>query len=80
MSCRVGCRSGLDPAWLGCRPAATAPIRLLAWDPPYVVSVALKSKEEKIRTKSREPSQRHGTTTADESNKKTTPRNRPEMR
>ena len=28
--------------WLWCRPAATAPIRPLAWEPPYAVCVALK--------------------------------------
>ena len=27
---------------LWCRPAATAPIRPLAWEPPYVTGVALK--------------------------------------
>jgi len=33
-----------DPAllWLWCRPAAVAPIRLLAWEPPYAVGAALK--------------------------------------
>uniref|UniRef100_A0A4X1V611 Uncharacterized protein n=1 Tax=Sus scrofa TaxID=9823 RepID=A0A4X1V611_PIG len=37
VSCGVGCRCGLDPAllWLWCRPVATAPIRPLAWEPPY---------------------------------------------
>ena len=35
VSCGVGC--GLDPEllWLWRRPAATAPIRPLAWEPPY---------------------------------------------
>ena len=28
--------------WLWCRPAATAPIGPLAWEPPYAVGVALK--------------------------------------
>ena len=42
-----GCRCGSDPAllWLWCRPAATAPIRPLAWEPPYAASAALKSKK-----------------------------------
>ena len=33
-----------DPAllWLWRRPAAVAPIRLLAWEPPYAVGAALK--------------------------------------
>ena len=26
--------------WLWCRPAATAPIRPLAWEPPYAVGAA----------------------------------------
>ena len=32
-----------DPVllWLWCRPVATAPIRPLAWEPPYAVGVAL---------------------------------------
>ena len=44
MSCGVGCRRSLDPAllWLWRRPAATAPIRPLVWEPPYAVGVALK--------------------------------------
>ena len=35
--CGVGRRRGLDPAllWLWPRPAATAPIPPLAWEPPY---------------------------------------------
>ena len=38
------CRRGSDPAllWLWCRPGATAPIRPLAWVPPYAMSAALK--------------------------------------
>ena len=42
MSCGVGCRRGSDPTllWLWCRPVATAPIRPLAWEPPYAVGVA----------------------------------------
>ena len=49
MRCGVGCRQGLDPAllWLWHKPAATAPIRPLAWDVPYAASAALKSKERK---------------------------------
>ena len=40
----VGCRLGLDLAllWLWYRQAATALIRLLAWEPPYAMGVALK--------------------------------------
>ena len=40
MSCDVGC-SGLALLWLWCRPAATAPIRPLAWEPPYAEGAAL---------------------------------------
>ena len=37
-------RLGSDLAllWLWCRPAAIAPSRPLAWEPPYTMSVALK--------------------------------------
>ena len=44
MSCGVGRRSGLNLVllWLWRRPAATAPIRPLAWEPPYDMGVALK--------------------------------------
>ena len=53
MSCAVGCRHGLDPAllWLWCRLAATAPIRPLAWEPPYATGAALeKAKRQKTKT------------------------------
>ena len=42
MSCDVGQRHGSDPAlmWLWCRPVATAPIRNLAWEPPYATGGA----------------------------------------
>ena len=33
--------------WLWRRPVATAPIRLLAWEPPYTVGAALKRKKKK---------------------------------
>ena len=44
MSCGVGHRHGSDPTllWLWCRPAAVAPIRPLAREPPYATGVALK--------------------------------------
>ena len=49
MSCGVGHRLGWDLAllWLWCKPAATAPIGLLAWEPPYATGVALKKKTKK---------------------------------
>ena len=42
MSCGVGCRRSLDPAllWLWRRPATTAPIRPLAWEPPHAAGAA----------------------------------------
>ena len=45
MSCSVGLRHGLNLAllWLWCMPAAGAPIRPLAWEPPYATDAALKS-------------------------------------
>ena len=44
MSCGVGRKWGSDPAmlWLWCRPAATASIEPLAWEPPYAVGAAPK--------------------------------------
>ena len=49
MSCGVGHRCGLNPVllWLWCRPAAVAPIGLLAWEPPYATGVALKRRKDK---------------------------------
>ena len=42
VSCGVGCRHISDPAllWLWHRMAATAPIRPLAWEPPYATGAA----------------------------------------
>ena len=37
--------------WLWCRPAATAPIRPLSWEPPDAASVALKRQQDKQTTK-----------------------------
>ena len=47
MSCGVGLRRGSDLAllWLWHRLVATAPIRPLAWEPPYAVGAALKRKK-----------------------------------
>ena len=39
MSCGVGHRHSSD---LWCKPAATAPIQPLAWEPPYAEGVTLK--------------------------------------
>ena len=53
MSCGVGQRSGSDLAllWLWRRPAATAGIGSLAWEPPYAMGVALKRQKEKKKEK-----------------------------
>ena len=49
MSSGVGHRQGSDPAllWLWCRPAATALIQPLAWEPPHAVGAALKRQKTK---------------------------------
>ena len=53
MSCGVGRRCGWDPAllWLWHRLAATAPIRPLAWEPPYAAGAALKRQKTKRNKK-----------------------------
>ena len=53
MSCAVGHRHGLDLAllWLWYRPAATAPIRLLAWKPLYAMGTALEKTKKKKKKK-----------------------------
>ena len=57
MSCGVVRRRSLDPSllWLWHRPVDTAPIRLLAWEPPYAARVALeKAKRQKKKKKEKE--------------------------
>ena len=46
VNCGVGCRCSSDPAllWLWHRPAAAAPIQILAWERPYAADVSLKKK------------------------------------
>ena len=53
MSCGIGHIRGSDLAllWLWFRPEATAPIRPLAWEPPYVAGVALKKGKTKQNKK-----------------------------
>ena len=55
VSCGVGHRHGSDPAWLWlwCRPVATAPFRLLAWEPPLAEGAALE-KTERLEKKKKE--------------------------
>ena len=47
MSCGVGRRGGSDPLllWLWRLPAAVAPIRTLAWEPPYAMGAALEKRQ-----------------------------------
>ena len=56
MGCGVGRRHGSDPEllWLWRRPAATDPIRPLAWEPPYAVGAGpekAKRQKKKLKTK-----------------------------
>ena len=53
MSCDVGHRCSVDPAllWLWRRRAATAPIRPLAWEPPYATGMALKGQKKAKKDK-----------------------------
>ena len=52
MSCGVGRRRSLDPVLLCLwhKLMATAPIRPLAWEPPYAAGAALKKKKKKRQT------------------------------
>ena len=56
MSCGVGRRCSLDLAllWLWHRPAATALIGPLAWDPPYAIGAALEKKKDKKQNKTKQ--------------------------
>ena len=53
MTCGVGHRRGSDMSllWLWCRPAVVAPIRPIAWEPPYATGVALKGQKTKKKQK-----------------------------
>ena len=53
MSCGAGRRRGSDLVllWLWRRPAATAPITPLAWEPPYAEGAALKGQKKKKEKK-----------------------------
>ena len=53
MSCGVGRRHGSDLAllWLWWRPAATAPIQPLAWEPLYAAGAALEKAKRHTHTK-----------------------------
>ena len=56
MSCGVGSRRGSDPEllWLWHKPVATAPIRPLAWEPPYATGAALKKQDKRQKKKKKE--------------------------
>ena len=56
VSCGVGCRRGSDPTllWLWRRLVATAPIRPLAWEPPYAMEMAQKNSKKTKKNKSLE--------------------------
>ena len=51
MSGGVHHRRSLNLALLWCRPAATAPIGPLAWEPPYAVGVALEKTKKRKKEK-----------------------------
>ena len=53
VSCGVGCKHGLDLAllWLWYRFTTTAPIRPLAWEPPYAMDVAIERQKDKQKQK-----------------------------
>ena len=56
MSCGVGCGCGLDPTllWLWYRPAAVAPIRSLAWEPPEGAALEKAKRPKKTKKKKKE--------------------------
>ena len=57
MSCGVGRRHSLALAllWLWRRPAATAPIGPLAWEPPYAMGAALEKDKRQKTNKQKNP-------------------------
>ena len=55
VSCTVSRLRGSDPVWLWLWLAVVAPIRPLAWEPPYAVGMTLKrQKDQKKRKKEKE--------------------------
>jgi len=55
MSCGIGHRRGSDPMllWFWCRPAATAPIRPLPWEPPSAAGAAQEMAKRQNKTRKR---------------------------
>ena len=49
------CSSDLALLWLWLRPAVVAPIRPLAWEPPYATCEGLKRQKDKKKKKKRYP-------------------------
>ena len=49
VSCSVGSRHSSDLVllWLWCKPAATAPIRPVTWEPPHAAGAVLKRQKTK---------------------------------
>ena len=60
MSCSVGHRCGSDPTllWMWHKPAATALIQPLAWEPPYAVGAVLKRQKDGKKKKKKERKKR----------------------
>ena len=60
MSSGVGRRRGSDPMllWIWRRPAATAPIRPLAWEIPYAMGAALEKAKRQERKEGKERKER----------------------
>ena len=57
MSCGVGRRRGSDLVWLWRRPATTALIQPLAWEPPYAAGATLeKAKRQNKQTTTKKTS------------------------
>ena len=63
MSCDVGCRRSLDPGllWPWRRPAATAPIGPLAWEPLYAEGAAQEMAKRKKDKKKKRKKRNHYT-------------------
>ena len=63
MSCGIGRRCGSDPPllWLWYRPEVAALIGPLAWEFPYAMSTALKSKKKRKEKKKKKESMQYAT-------------------
>ena len=61
MSCGVGRRQGSGPALLRLWLRPGAPIRLLAWEPPYVTALALKRQKDQKKERKKKKKKRKRT-------------------